>query len=267
MTVSVHVSGRPLLETRVLSVSIGGKSICHELSLQFNATECWAILGLNGAGKTTLIHTLAGVRPALAGSVWLDGAELEAQPRRDIARKLGLLAQDSYDAFDTTVLETALAGRHPHLPRWGWWQWEGAADEQIAQMALDAVELGGLAQRRVSTLSGGERERLAIAAVLAQQPRVFLLDEPTSHLDTHRQLAMLELFAHKAGADACTVLMSLHDASLAARFCTHALLLFDDGEVSAGPAAEVLSAEALSRLYRHPMREIRDGASRLFIPG
>jgi iron complex transport system ATP-binding protein len=256
----------PLLESRALAVSIGGKTICSDLSLRFNAAECWAILGLNGAGKTTLIHTLAGIRPAAAGSVWLDGAPLEAQPRREIARKLGLLAQDSYDAFDATVLETVLIGRHPHLPRWGWWQWETALDERIAQDALATVELETLAQRNVSSLSGGERERLAIAAVLTQQPHVYLLDEPTSHLDTHRQLAVLGLFARKAAAEACSVLMSLHDASLAARFCTHALLLFDDGDVAAGPAADVLNADALTRLYRHAMREIRVENLRLFIP-
>jgi len=164
------------------------------------------------------------------------------------------------------VIETVLIGRHPHLPRWGWWQWESADDERIAQAALAAVELDGLTQRRVSTLSGGERERLAIATVLTQQPRVYLLDEPTSHLDTHRQLAVLELFARSAAAEARTVFMSLHDASLAARYCTHALLLFDGGEVAAGPAPEVLSADTLSRLYRHPMREISAGSSRLFVP-
>jgi iron complex transport system ATP-binding protein len=255
-----------VLEARDLSVSIGGKSICSDLSQGFNGGECWAILGLNGAGKTTLIHTLAGVRPAQGGSVWLDGAALTEQPRIEIARKLGLLAQDTFDAFDTTVLETALTGRHPHLARWGWWQWEGDNDERIAAEALLAVGLESFAQRRVSTLSGGERERLAIAAVLTQQPKVFLLDEPTSHLDTHRQLAALELFAHKARRDACAVLMSLHDASLAARYCTHALLLFDDGETAAGPVSEILGAETLSRLYRHTMREINSEGLRLFVP-
>jgi iron complex transport system ATP-binding protein len=260
------MTAHPLLEARALTVAIGGKTICRDLSLRLDTGDCWALLGLNGAGKTTLIHTLAGVRPAQGGSVWLQGSALTALRRRDIARVLGLLPQDSFDAFDTTVRESVLVGRHPHLPRWSWWQWESASDEAVADEVLAAVELTELAARRVSTLSGGERERLGIATVLAQQPRVFLLDEPTSHLDTHRQLSLLALFAHKSKAEACTVLMSLHDANLAARFCNHVLLLFDDGSFSAGPAAEVLQAETLSRLYRHAMREVDAGDARLFVP-
>jgi iron complex transport system ATP-binding protein len=260
------MSPHPLLEARALTVAIGGKTICRDLSLHLDAGDCWALLGLNGAGKTTLIHTLAGVRSPHAGSVWLEGEEMAALRRRDIARKLGLLPQDSFDAFDTTVRETVLIGRHPHLPRWSWWQWENEQDQGIADEALAAVELKELAARRVSTLSGGERERLAIATVLTQQPRVFLLDEPTSHLDTHRQLSLLGLFAHKAKTEACTVLMSLHDANLASRFCNRVLMLFEDGSFSAGPAAAVLRADTLSRLYRHAMREVVAGDVRLFVP-
>jgi iron complex transport system ATP-binding protein len=255
----------PALEARSLSISIGGKSICNGLSTSFGAGECWAILGLNGAGKTTLLHTLAGVRAPVAGEVLLDGIPLAQQARRNVAKKLGLLVQDPSDAFDSSVLEGVLIGRHPHLSRW--WQQESADDEAISRQALAAVDLAGLVSRRVNSLSGGERERLAIAAILAQQPRVFLLDEPTSHLDTHHQLTVLELFARKSAQEGCTVLMSLHDASLAARFCTHALLMFDGGEIAAGKVDNVLDAAALSRLYRHPMRQITDQGLRLFVPG
>ncbi len=264
MSAVANMDATPVLETRNLAVSIGGKSICRALDARFGAGECWAVLGLNGAGKTTLLHTLAGVRAAQTGEVLLDGVALARQARREVAKKLGLLVQDPSDAFDSSVLESALVGRHPHLSRW--WQREDAGDQLIAQQALAAVDLAGLAPRRVSSLSGGERERLAIAAILAQQPRVFLLDEPTSHLDTHHQLAVLGLFARKSSGEACTVLMSLHDASLAARFCTHALLMFEGGEVITGKAADVLNAAVLSRLYDHPMREIRDQGLRLFVP-
>ena len=265
------IATQPALATLALDVRIGGKTICHALSLAFKRSECWAVLGLNGAGKTTLIHTLAGVRPVQSGSVFVGGANLATLPRRELALRMALLAQDSFDAFDATVLETALVGRHPHLPRWKWWQWEDEDDKRIAMNALFAVNLEGIATRRVSTLSGGERERLAIAAVLTQEPQLYLLDEPTSHLDAHHQIAVLELFARKAREQACTVIMSLHDASLAARYCTHALLLFDAddtnaSEVRAGTVSEVLDAVTLTRLYRHPIREINAEGLRLFVP-
>jgi iron complex transport system ATP-binding protein len=251
------------LETVGLGIEIGGRTICRSLSLSFGAAQCWAVLGLNGAGKTTLLHTLAGVRPPQSGEVRLDGRSLARTPRRVIARSIGLLAQDLLDAFDGTVLETTLIGRHPHLSRW---HWEGAEDARIAMAALAEVDLDGLAARRVSTLSGGECERLAIAAVLAQQPRVWLLDEPTSHLDAHHQLLVLDLFACRAAEQGRTVVMSLHDASLAARYCTHALLLFEGGEALAGAAASVLTEASLTRLYRHPIREIAADGLRLFVP-
>lgn len=260
-------SGVPAaLEARSLSVQIGGTSVCRNLSMTFGHGQCWAVLGLNGSGKTTLIHTLAGLRGPASGEILLDGRALVSLSRREIAQNLALLAQDSFDAFDATVMETALIGRHPHTSRWRWMQWESQDDHELALAALAAVDLERLSERRVSTLSGGERERLAIAAVLTQEPRVVLLDEPTSHLDAHYQVAMLDLFTRKTREEACTVIMSLHDASLAARYCTHALLLFGGGETSAGPAAEVLDAESLTRLYRHTIREIRAGDLRLFVP-
>jgi iron complex transport system ATP-binding protein len=251
------------LETVELGIEIGGKAICRSLSLAFGAAQCWAVLGLNGAGKTTLLHTLAGVRPPQSGEVRLDGRSLAATRRRVIAQSIGLLAQDMLDAFDGTVLETALIGRHPHLSRW---HWEGAEDARIAMAALAEVGLESLSARRVSTLSGGECERLAIAAVLAQQPRVWLLDEPTSHLDAHHQLLVLDLFSRRAAEGGRTIVMSLHDASLAARYCTHALLLFEGGEVLAGGVAAVLTEESLTRLYRHPIRELAADGLRLFVP-
>lgn len=256
----------PALAARALTVRIGGRTLCRDFTQAFDSAQCWAVLGLNGAGKTTLIHTLAGVRRPDSGEILLHGDPLHAISRRDIAQRLALLAQDSFDAFDSSVLETALIGRHPHTPRWRWMQWESLEDVEVARSALAAVDLDELAMRRVSTLSGGERERLSIAAILTQEPRVILLDEPTSHLDAHHQVAVLELFARKASAEARTVVMSLHDASLAARYCTHALLMFMDGETSAGPIAEVLGAESLTRLYRHTIREINAGGLRLFVP-
>lgn len=220
-------------------------------------------VGRNGTGKTTLLTTLAGLREAEAGSIALCGESYAALGARRAAQLRGLLPQGHLDAFQSTVLETALIGRHPHLGRW---HWEGKEDERIAREALAAVDLAGLGGREVHTLSGGERQRLAIAALLAQRPQLYLLDEPLAHLDLNHQIAVLELLSRRARGDGVGIVMVLHDINLALRHADRALLLFGEGRTLEGPVAEVLTAESLSRLYGHPLREMRDDGARYFVP-
>ncbi len=149
-----------------------------------------------------------------------------------------------------------LIGRHPHLSLW---EWETADDVRISMESLAAVGLSGFADRRTDTLSGGEQRRVAVAALLAQQPGIFLLDEPTNHLDPRHQIGVLGLFRELVQTGS-TVITTLHDATLAARFADRVLLLFGDGRWSAGPTRETLTAESLSALYDSPMMEIeKDG--------
>jgi iron complex transport system ATP-binding protein len=232
-----------------------------ELSLEFAPGEVVAILGCNGSGKTLTLHTLAGLRPPHAGAVHLDGVPFGKLSRRAVALRLGLLAQDLEDAFVTTALEMVLVGRHPHLSLW---QWETAADERIAREALRAVDLDDFAERRTDTLSGGEQRRIAVAALLAQRPGIFLLDEPTNHLDPHHQIRVLRLFQDRA-RQGSTVITTLHDPTLAARFADRVVLLFGDGRWQAGPVRAVLTAESLSALYNSPMLEIEKDGRRVFV--
>ncbi len=256
--VSSLISG---LRTDRLSVRVGARELVNELSVDFAPGEVVAILGCNGAGKTLTLHTLAGLRAPHSGSIVLDGATLGALSRREVALRLGFLAQDLEDAFVTTVLEMVLIGRHPHL---GSWQWETAEDERIARESLAAVDMADFAGRRTDTLSGGEQRRVAAAALLAQQPGIYLLDEPTNHLDPHHQVGVLNLFRGLAEKGA-TVITTLHDATLAARFADRALLLFGDGRWAAGPAREMLTAANLSDLYKSPMLEIEKDGRRVFV--
>jgi iron complex transport system ATP-binding protein len=253
----------PLLAARGLSASIGGRGIVERLDLALDAGERLAILGRNGAGKTTLLHTLAGLRAPAAGEVVLAGTPIDALDGHQAARLRGLLAQQQVDAFPATVLETALVGRHPHLGRW---DWEGPADERIARDALDIVGLSALAGRDVRSLSGGERQRLAIAALLAQQPRLCLLDEPLAHLDLNHQMAVLELFSRMARDGSVGVVVVMHDVNLALRYADRVLMLYGDGAWREGPAATTLTADALSELYGHPLRELRSADQRYFLP-
>ena len=253
-----------LLSVRDLDVNIGSVRVAAELGFDLAAGERLAILGRNGTGKTTLLNTLAGLRETESGSIAVCGASYETLGARRAAQLRGLLPQGHIDAFQSTVLETALIGRHPHVGRWAW---EGKEDERFAREALAAVDLAGLGGREVHTLSGGERQRLAIAALLAQQPRLYLLDEPLAHLDLNHQIAVLELLSRRAREDGVAIVMVLHDINLALRHADRALLLFGEGRTLEGPVESVLTAEALSRLYGHPLREMRDGAARYFIPG
>jgi len=249
------------LDARGLTVRVGGKYVCRDLDLAFGPGECWAVLGRNGAGKTTLLHTLAGLRPPAAGRVSLEGAGLDTLSRRHIARRLGLLPQGHHDPFPARVLETALAGRHPHLAPW---QWEGPEDIALARQALAQVDLEGLDIRMVDSLSGGERRRLGLATVLTQDPAVALLDEPVNHLDLHHQVALLGLLRRSARERGRTVIMALHDLNLAARYCDHVLMLFGGGEVLQGRSAVVMTDMNLERLLGHPIGHVQSAAGTLY---
>lgn len=255
-----------LLSTHALDVSIGNIRICDALNLSVASGERWTILGRNGVGKSTLLATLAGLRPADAGELRIGAVSPEptftASTLRHLAKMRGVLPQHQSDPFPATVLETALVGRHPHLGRW---DWESEADRAIARQALAAVGLNDFAEREVHTLSGGERQRLAVAQLLTQQPQLFLLDEPLTHLDLAHQVAVMELFK-RTTENAAAFIAILHDPGFAVRYCDHALLLFGDGEWLAGSANDIITSDNLSRLYGYPLRELRAGDLRWFVP-
>lgn len=253
----------PTLQTRGLGVAIAGCKVCVDLDLRVDPGECWGILGSNGVGKTTLLHTLAGLRVPSEGEVQLLARNLRHQSRRQVARAIGIVFQDHEETFPSTVLETALIGRHPHLRPW---QWEEAEDILRGRAALAAVGLQGLEERPVASLSGGERQRLAVATLLTQDPLVLLLDEPTSHLDMRHQVQMLELLRRLARVKGKAVVMTLHDVNLAARYCDRCLLLFGGGEVRHGPRADMLNERNLTELYGHPVICVPRPAGVAYLP-
>ena len=180
-----------------LTVEVARRTLVRDLSLSIASGTVTAILGRNGAGKTMTMHTLAGLRAPARGEVMLNATPLAGWPRRALARKLGLLTQTTEDPFPSTVLDSVLVGRHPHID---FWRWESDADRNIARDALAAVALEEFGERDVDTLSGGERRRVALATLLAQNPDVLLLDEPINHLDPHHQLDVLKLLRDQASA-------------------------------------------------------------------
>ena len=221
------------------------RTLVRGLDLQVGSGSMLAILGPNGSGKSLSLHTFAGLRPPKTGQIKISGRALSDWTRRALARELALLPQNVEDPFPASVMETVLLGRHPHIARW---QWESARDLAIASDALAAVGLAGYEERDVLTLSGGERRRASLAAVLAQTPRLFLLDEPTNQLDPNHQLEALQLLRERADAGAA-VIVTLHDPNLAERFADSALLIGKDGDWQCGRSADILTATHLSALY------------------
>ena len=247
-----------------LCVGVGqrARTLVRKLSLAVRPGEMWCMLGSNGVGKTTLLQGLAGLRAAQGGGVRLGGRALGELPLAGAALLRGFLPQVMHDAFSASVLEVVMLGRYPHLSRW---QWEGEGDRDIALAALVTVDLQGFAQRDVLTLSGGERQRVALAALLAQDAPLLLLDEPLTHLDLGHQVQVLRHLSALAATRAKGVLMSLHDLNLAARFASHALIFTTGGEVLQGPVAQVMTESVLREAFGHRVIRVEAAGQTLFV--
>lgn len=251
------------LSAHALDVAIGGRAVTDGLDLVMQPGQFWGLLGANGSGKTTLLRHLAGLLAPAAGDIRLHGRPLTQWKRRALARELGMMQQHADYVFDASVLEVALTGRHPYL---GPWQRESDRDRDQALGALETVDLAALAERRVTSLSGGEARRLAFASLQVQDPTVLLLDEPTNHLDFRHQVCVMRAVGDQVyGADRLA-LAALHDVNLAATYCSHVLLLFGDGEWRAGPAPALLDTGNLERLYQCPVTAVDTADGRRFHP-
>ena len=245
-----------------LQLMAGERLLVQGLNWRVERGQSWSIIGRNGAGKSTLMRTLAGLRDPDGGSVAIGARLLADWPLTELARERAFLPQSRSDAFAYRAIETVLAARHPyHMDRY----WEGSDDYQAAYAALASMEVAELAERDVRTLSGGERQRVAIAAMLAQDTPLLLLDEPANALDLAHQSSVMRLLARLCREQGKTVVMIGHDLNLA-QASTHALLLMGDGEWLAGPVAEVMQAPTLSRYLGHPIEVVNHGARRIFIP-
>ena len=253
-----------LLSLENLSIDISDTCVCQDLSLGINRGEVWSVLGRNGVGKSTLLKTLAGLRAPAGGQVILDDREVMGLSRRSRAQQLGILFQENETLFPASVLDTVLTGRHPWLnPLQG----ESSEDIQKSREALELVDLDQMSDRSMTTLSGGERRRADLAALVTQEPLVLLLDEPSNHLDMHYQVVMLgNLIADWRSRDGVVILV-MHDVNLALRFSDHLLLLFGEGLTESGSVETLATESILSRVYNHTMRMTNTADGTWFYPG
>lgn len=246
-----------ILETKNLTCAYNGHPVLEDLCLEARPGQVLALIGPNGVGKSTLLRAMARLLHPRYGKVLLAGEDLWRTAPRDIARQLALAPQTNGTQWLITVEEAVALGRAPHR---GWLLPLTSQDQVATDRALEQAGLHSLRYRKVAELSGGEQQRVVLARVLAQEPQVLLLDEPTSHLDLKYQSGILGLVHQLAHRDGLTVIISLHDLNLAALYSDRLALLSEGQLLSVGTPTEVLTPERLSQVYgvpivvtRHPL--------------
>jgi iron complex transport system ATP-binding protein len=223
-----------------------GHYVLNNVSLSAERGSIVGLLGPNGSGKTTLLRIVAGILPPLSGRVLIGGQPIEQLTRREMARRVAVVPQDTHSTFDFSVMDMVLMGRYPHL---GPFELEGAADQDIAREALMATGTAALEARAFATLSGGEKQRVIIASALAQASEMLLLDEPTASLDLGYQFEIAALLRRLNTERRTTMIVSTHDLNLAAALCEHIVLLKGGCVLANGPTRDTLTADNIRRLY------------------
>ncbi|MCL6650160.1 MAG: ABC transporter ATP-binding protein, partial [Chloroflexi bacterium] len=245
-----------------LTLAHGHRVVVHDVSFTVEAGEMVAILGPNGSGKSTLLRGMARLHPPRAGRVLLDGRDIRGMNSRHVARVLAILPQAPAGGLDLTVRELAFRGRYPHQ---GLLQRVTRRDIDAVEWALESTDALHLADRPLAALSGGERQRAWIAMALAQEPRILLLDEPTTFLDVAHQVEVMHLL-RRLNARGITIVAVLHDLALAGRFTFRVIALREGRLAFDGPPAAVLQPEALERVFGVPMLVLADPDTGLPIP-
>ncbi|MGW6422304.1 ABC transporter ATP-binding protein [Nocardia sp. NPDC055053] len=231
------------LTTQDLALAYSDTAIVTDATVDFPAGQLTVIVGRNGCGKSTLLRGLARLIPPTAGAVLLDGADIERQPARTLARRLGMLPQQPVAPDGITVGELVGRGRHPHQ-RW-FRQWS-ADDESAVRTALAATDTLDLIDRTIDQLSGGQKQRVWIALAIAQDPEVMLLDEPTTFLDLAHQLDVLDVLRNLLPR---TIIAVLHDLNLAARYADHLVAMKGGRVVAQGSPAQIVRADLMAEVF------------------
>ena len=239
-----------------LSYEVQAEKLLDGVTLHADRGQLVGLIGPNGAGKSTLLRAISGILSYREGAVRLEGADLKSLSPKEVAAALALVPQIAPYTHGFTCIELVLMGRYPHLGRF---QIEGRDDDRIARDAMRLTETGQFADRTLDTLSGGERQRVFVSRALAQQPRVLLLDEPTSNLDVLHQLKVFDL-VRRLVDDGLTAIAAIHDLNMAARYCDRLVLLNRGRVIAEGSPEEVLSPETIesafgvrAAVYREPV--------------
>lgn len=236
-----------LLTTQNLSGGYANRLVVHDVDLTLQPGEWLSLVGANGSGKSTLLKLFSRILTPQQGVIWLDGKSLHHQSAQAIARMLAILPQQQIVPTGLTVRQLVSLGRIPHQP---WWRWE--LDDQSCEKVEEAMEqtqIQHLSDRPIEQLSGGERQRAFLALALAQNPRVLLLDEPTTYLDIRYQLELLELLKQLNQQQGLTIITVLHDVNLAVRYSDRLAMLHQGRLWVVGEPADVLTPINLQQVF------------------
>jgi iron complex transport system ATP-binding protein len=236
----------PILEARGIEFAYGQRSILNDINLEARFGEVIGLVGPNGSGKTTLLRIASGSLAPQKGAVYIQGKDLPSLRPRDKARLVAMVHQSPAVPPGFTALEVVLMGRNPHL---GFLQWEGQKDIEVCRQVMELTETWEYADRPVVALSGGELQRVFIARALAQETPVLILDEPTSHLDISFQTNVLDMIETIRRKTRITVLVAMHDLTLAAQYCSRIVALHQGAIVASGDPSDVLTVEVVSRVF------------------
>jgi iron complex transport system ATP-binding protein len=236
-----------LWEVRNATVRVDGRALLEDVSLRVTPGRLIGALGPNGAGKSTLLRLASGALRPDEGEVLLDEKPMSAYSRRQIARRIAMVPQDTHVEFDFSAYDIALMGRNPRLSRF---QWPSHEDHRIVRQAMELTETSGFASQLVTTLSGGERQRVFLARALATESSFIALDEPTANLDIEHALSFFHLARTLVDEKERGILMAIHDLNWAYRFCDEVVLLSKGKIVERGAPADTLTPKRIRQVFR-----------------
>jgi len=232
-----------------------GVPVLRDISFNVTTGDFFSLLGPNGSGKSTLLRLLDRILIPDAGTIMLKGRRLDGYTRRDLARLVAYVPQDATWVFPYTVFEIVLMGRSPYVGRSGF---ENKDDIDRARSMMELTDIDHLADKLITAISGGERQRALIARALCQQPEILLLDEPNAHLDINHQVEIFQILQEQNQRKNLTIISVSHDLNLAASFSKSVLLLSDSGGngstiFAVGTPQEVLTGANIEKVYHTPV--------------
>ena len=235
-----------ILKIDEIECSYGAVKVLNGLNFSIEGGSFTGIIGPNGSGKSTLLKSLSRVLKPVKGAVLLNEEDLYSLDTRDVAKKMAVVPQETAVNFSFTVKDVVIMGRSPHL---GLFQSEGIKDFEVARQAMELTNTYHLADRLITAISGGERQRVIIAKALTQEPKIILLDEPTSHLDINHQIEILSLLKRLNRENNLTIIAVFHDLNLAAQYCDSLVLMKSGSIFTLGEPEEVLTTDNIKEVY------------------